>query len=617
MKYLITLILASSVALAQSDKERAKITATYDSKAIAELTLKIQQESKSTDAKISEYIKNYRFSDADKKIPNRFVGDLPIFYTGTNAGSATTMGAVALYPGGSLGLNVIGTGITAGVWDGSGVRDQHNELAGKVTLSDNASGYASHSTHVTGTIIAMGTSSTRRGIAYGGSAKTYDWNSDISEMSTFGQQGFLVSNHSYGYNTAALPMWIFGNYDSGASSIDQVANAYPFYQIVVAAGNDRNNPNLDQIDYKLGYDMLTGYGVSKNALTVAAVNQVLDYTGPLSVEMSPFSNYGPTDDGRIKPDISAKGVNVNSCGNLTNAQYQTLSGTSMAAPGVTGGIMLLQNHYNNLNSAFMRASTVRGLICHSAKEAGANVGPDYEFGWGLIDVEKAATIISGKNSTSVIEENTLANNQTFTKFFAIATPQTIMATICWTDPTGAQNGNGQEDIRTARLKNNLDIKIFKDDIPYYPWKLNVEEPTAAATRTSDNNVDNIEKIQIDNAQPGVYTIQVTHKGSLTGGSQVFSLIASGTTGITLGVASSDFSNNIVLYPNPTRNILNFATPNDAAVENVSFVDMLGKEIKMNSSVVNNAVSVESLSKGVYFVKFQYQGQVIVKKFIKE
>ena len=435
-------------------------------------------------------------------------------------------------------------------------------------------------------------------------------------MNTFGQGGYLVSNHSYGYNTASLPMWIFGNYDGGASSIDNIANAYPFYQIVVAAGNDRNNPNLDQIDYKEGYDMLTGYGVSKNALTVAAVNQVLNYSGPASVEMSSFSNYGPTDDGRIKPDISAKGVNVNSCGNLTNAQYSISSGTSMAAPAVTGAVMLLQNHYNNLNAVFMRASTVRGLICHSAKEAGNNVGPDYEFGWGLIDVAKAAAIISGKNTTSIIEENTLANNQTFTKSFAITTPQDIMATICWTDPTGAQNG-AQEDIRIARLKNNLDIKVFKDDMPYYPWKLNVESPTDAATRDTDNNVDNIEKVQIDNAQPGVYTIQVTHKGSLTGGSQVFSLIASGTTGITLGVASSDFSNNIVLYPNPTRSTLNFSTPNDETVENVSFVDMLGKEIQLNSSVVNNAVSVESLSNGVYFVKFQYQGKVIVKKFVKE
>lgn len=474
MKYLITLLLASSVAMAQSTKERAKITATYDAKAIAELEVKIQQETKLQEAKISEYIRNYRFADTNVQTPNRFIGNIPIFFTNNNAGSAITMGATALYPGGELGLSVSGAGMTAGVWDGSGVRDQHNELIGKVTLSDNAVGYSSHATHVTGTIIAMGSSSTRRGIAYSGMAKTYDWHSDIPEMNTFGQAGYLVSNHSYGYNTETLPMWIFGAYDGGAASIDNVANAYPYYQIVVAAGNDRNDPNLDQIDYKEGYDMLTGYGVSKNALTVAAVNQVLEYAGPSSVVMSAFSNYGPTDDGRIKPDIAAKGVNVSSCGNIGNAQYQSLSGTSMAAPGVTGGILLLQNHYNNLNQTFMRASTVRGLICHSAKEAGANVGPDYEFGWGLLDVAKAATVISGKNTTSILEENTLTSNQTFTKTFAISTPQDVMATICWTDPTASQTGNGQEDIRTAKLKNNLDIKIIKDGVEFFPWKLDVE-----------------------------------------------------------------------------------------------------------------------------------------------
>ena len=198
MKYLITLILASSVAMAQSTKERAKISATYDAKTVAELTQIIENESAANDVKISEYIRNYKFSDADKKVPNRFIGNIPIFFTNNNAGSATTMGATALYPGGELGLNVTGAGMTAGVWDGSGVRDQHNELIGKVTPSDDAQGYSSHATHVVGTIIAKGASSGRRGIAYSGLAKTYDWTSDISEMNAFGQEGYFVSNHSYG-----------------------------------------------------------------------------------------------------------------------------------------------------------------------------------------------------------------------------------------------------------------------------------------------------------------------------------------------------------------------------------------------------------------------------------
>lgn len=45
-------------------------------------------------------------------------------------------------------------------------------------------------------------------------------------------------------------------------------------------------------------------------MTVAAVGQVSNYVNATSVIMSTFSSYGPSDDGRIKPDISMKGVNV-------------------------------------------------------------------------------------------------------------------------------------------------------------------------------------------------------------------------------------------------------------------------------------------------------------------
>jgi len=94
--------------------------------------------------------------------------------------------------------------------------------------------------------------------------------------------------------------------------------------------------------------------------------------------------------------------------------------------------------------------------------------------------------------------------------------------------------------------NNLDLKIIKDNVVYYPWKMDYTDPTLGATRNSDNNVDNIEKVQIDLAQPGTYTIQVTHKGTLDTGTQDYTLIASGTNGLTLN--SSDFiSDNTFLY----------------------------------------------------------------------
>ena len=543
---------------------------------------------------------------------------LPIYYTIYNQGSSKTIGTNKMYPGGSLGLNVTGSGMTAGVWDGGKVRDTHVEFGGgKITLSDGAATLSPHSTHVTGTIIASGISALRRGIAYGGMAMTYDWTDDYTEMLNFGSQGYLVSNHSYGYIAADLPTYKFGSYDTSAIEIDNVSNANPYYQIVIAAGNDRSDNTIGQVVNKGGFDLLTGKCNSKNGIVVAAVEQVNTYVDSSSVVMSSFSNFGPTDDGRIKPDISAKGVAVNSCTSASNSSYDIYQGTSMATPAITGLVLMLQKHFNNLNaSTYMRASTVRGLICHSAKEAGLSPGPDYQFGWGLADAESAANIISNRNVSSVLEENTLTTGQTFTKQIAINTTQNIAATICWTDPTGVSTGT-QEDNRVPRLKNNLDLKILKDGVIYYPWKLDVESSSDPATNNADNDVDNVEKVEIFNADPGVYTIQVTHKGTLTGGSQVFSLIANSATGLNLNTRNYDFDNSVFIYPNPANNILNYNIKNNIEISAININDISGKEVYHNTSPSMTSIDISNLASGVYFITFKSDTNLVTKKFIKE
>jgi serine protease AprX len=619
MKYFYILLLVSAVASSQTANERMKIISSYNRADIAKLNDTIQLMDADQKTKIADYKKRHpSFQDSETKSLQRFYNGMPIFFTTFNAGSSQTIKTNTMYPGGSLGLSVTGAGITAAVWDGSAVRSTHTELTGRVTQIDANTDFSSHATHVMGTILASGVSSTRKGIAYGATGKAYDWTSDTSEMSAYATQGFLVSNHSYGYVAANLSIATFGAYDGTSVQYDQLANTYPYYQIVKAAGNDRNDTSLEQVQNKGGYDLITGAANAKNVLTVAAVEQVNTYVNAASVVMSDFSSYGPTDDGRVKPDIAAKGVNVNSLGSLTNNQYAVLSGTSMAAPAITGMIVMLQKHFNNLNaSSFMRSSTVRGLICHSASEAGLNTGPDYEFGWGLANAEGAANIITNRNVSTVLEENTLTSGQTFTKTIAINTAQNITATICWTDPTGVSN-NGAEDNRTPRLKNNLDLKILKDGNTYYPWKLNVEDPTAAATNISDNDVDNVEKVEIFNAEPGVYTIQVTHKAvNLVGNSQVFSLIANGSIALNLNTNDYAYDNSIFIYPNPANNVLNFDVKNNIAISGVSINDISGKEIYRAVDSITNSIDVSNLSSGVYFVTFKSDNNSVTKKFIKE
>ncbi|MDV7389891.1 S8 family serine peptidase, partial [Arthrospira platensis SPKY1] len=106
------------------------------------------------------------------------------------------------------------------------------------------------------------------------------------------------------------------------------------------------------------------------------------------------------------------------------------SGTSMAAPGVSGVLLLLQEHYSNVNNGdFMLAETAKGLILHTADEAGPSDGPDHMFGWGLINARRAAETISGNTISSIVEERTLTNGQTYTRDVFSVGNQPLMVSI--------------------------------------------------------------------------------------------------------------------------------------------------------------------------------------------
>jgi serine protease AprX len=618
MKYLYFLLFPV-ITFSQNLMERDLMVQSYDKYKVNNLisrnhNKKIEQSKLINDFKMKSKVIDSEFSSLQK-----IINGIPYYYTIYNNASAITIGVNELYSTGSLGLNLSGSSMFAGVWDGGKVRDTHVEFKGRVSIIDGSGSLSDHATHVTGTIIASGVSPLRRGIAYQANALTNDWNSDIEEMTNFASQGYLVSNHSYGYAlTPSSSKSIFGSYDDSSQEIDDLSNTFPYYQVVYAAGNDRSDFTLPQIQDKLGFDMLTGASCSKNSIVVAAVDKVVNYFDNTSVVMSPFSNYGPTDDGRVKPDISAQGVGVSSTTSTANTSYGVNNGTSMAAPAITGLILLLQEHYNNFNfSKYMKASMVRGLILHTANEAGSGLGPDYEFGWGVANGKKASQIISNANISNILEMNVLNQNSVFTKTMTNNTVQSLNVTICWTDPTGNQNTANVIDERSSRLVNNLDLKVFKDGVVYYPWKLDVNNPQSPATNNSDNDVDNIEKVFIENAEPGTYTIQVSHKGTLLTGNQEFSLIADGQNGLTLASSNFEKDNSIKLYPNPAQETLFFDLPVAFLPTDIAIYDITGKLISSFKYEQKNNIKVLDLTAGMYFIKFISPDRTINLNFLKK
>lgn len=476
----------------------------------------------------------------------------PMYYTTLNAGAAKMTKANNLYSGGGLGLNITGNNMIIGQWDYSKPRTTHELLAGKINSYDNLQNQtiSRHSTNIAGTLAGNNGEAEARGIAYEANINAYDWVDDVPEMLSQaynGTTGILVANNSYGFDPMYLQNYQFGKYNLTAQSWDNLMYLKPYLQIVKAAGNAREiDPAIvPQVSAKNGYDLLEGAGIAKNVLVVASAKKNVNMNSDEAFDVSAFSSYGPTDDGRIKPDICAPGENMYSSIETYDAAYGTYRGTSSAAAVVSGIITLLQQYYKSVSptQSYMLSSTVRALLAHTANDKGTE-GPDYIYGWGLADAKRASEaiynniegIINNEKKSTLIKEVTLNQGNKYTLYVVpYETSQPLSATISWTDPQG-NLVNNVVDLTNPNVVNDLDLKIVKinsngTESTYYPWKLGgMSNLTGAATKTSTNDVDTIERVDVKNPEIATYKIIVSPKTNATpllpGGSQTFSIVVS-------------------------------------------------------------------------------------------
>ncbi|WCO03381.1 S8 family serine peptidase [Psychroserpens ponticola] len=527
----------SSNLFAQTPVQKKAIADSYDQELLADLAIKYSRTFKEDFEAAKAYAAANNIpvyihkENGGISVLHKVLEDGTLLYTSTtNQGAARTIKTNKLYPGPSpLDLEIEGDGIVMGIWDGGLVLSTHEMLEGRVVQIDDAITLSEHATHVSGTMISSGVQqSSAKGMAPKATLLASDFGNAFSEMIDQAAAGLILSNHSYGTNINAVPVQHLGAYTNQSRTLDQLLFNTPYYTTVWSAGNDRNdgfNPGDN------GYDLLTDTANSKNNIVVAAVNQVNNYTGPESVVMSNFSSWGPTDDGRIKPDISAKGVDTYSSISSANDAYGFLSGTSMAAPSVTGTLALLQELYSDIHGDFMKSATVRALIIQTALEAGLEPGPDFRFGWGLLNAEAAAQALLDEGFESLINERTLSNSDTYTKTVTSNGVDPLVVTIAWTDPPAITTTI--EDDPNPRLINDLNLELEDaGGILHYPWKF-VPGFTSSPPFKGVNNIDNVEKVEID-VPAGDYIIRVSHVGTLLNGSQDYSLIAT-------GILESDFT----------------------------------------------------------------------------
>jgi len=202
--------------------------------------------------------------------------------------------------------------------------------------------------------------------------------------------GVDITSSSLGYNTFDLPEFSYTYKDmDGKTTIVTKAAELAFRRGVVTISSAGNEGALPWF-----YILAPADGI--NTIAIGAVNQ--------ENQVASFSGHGPSYDGRIKPDVVAKGVGVY-CANAEDfSAYFTRSGTSVAAPIASGVVALLLSVYPHLKN-----TQVRSIFFESADN---NLSPDNERGYGLVSAVKAIQFpnLDAAGNTFLLNKMFLSND---------------------------------------------------------------------------------------------------------------------------------------------------------------------------------------------------------------
>jgi uncharacterized repeat protein (TIGR01451 family) len=466
--------------------------------------------------------------------------------------------------------NLNGTGITVGVWEfGNTVYAAHLDLTPRVIVqAGQTATNDDHAAHVAGTIGASGVNvANAEGMAPNATIASWDSANDAAEMTNAatspGGAGqptpIQISNHSYGtivgWNGAGTTFTnnqnLFGQYNIQAQGYDNIV-AQTGLIVVKSAGNDRNNApavpvpgqpaDCFQGGLAVAADCIDPRGTAKNIITVGAM------TGPAGI--TGFSSYGPTDDGRIKPDLMAHGFNLLSLAcncfddrdgdglddvpNSTTSN-RTLSGTSMSTPVVSGVAALVLQEAGRLGIGITPAA-VKALLVQTAQDVQgigqSNPGPDFATGYGIADVQAAVDLLRLPGGPGLVQDTiaTAGAAGAFTRAFVVPAGQPeLRMTLAWTDPAGTP------------LQNDLDLRLIApNSTAVTPWRLNPAAPGTAAVRNGgDDAVNNVEQVSVLSPAAGIWQAQVTAKATSASFPQAFALAGPFSPVAPLSIAKAD------------------------------------------------------------------------------
>lgn len=327
--------------------------------------------------------------------------------------------------------------------------------------------------------------------------------------------GAAISNNSWGFRD-------HGEYGVDSQEFDALvrdaqAGVAGNQQMVevFAAGNDGEGVNGSSNE---GYGTVGSPGTAKNVITVGASESVRSIGGPdgcgvadaqadNSADIIDFSSRGPTDDGRLKPDLVAPGTHVVGarpqhsgytgdmvCGPFFDVLYSLSSGTSQAVPEVTGAAALIRDWYRREHgggNVVPSPAMTKAILANTATDlAGGDSGkgapiegaPNTDQGWGRVNMGE----VLNSPARAFLDQGSVLSStgQSDVRAYQVQDPgRPVKVSLAWTDPPGMLAGEA--------FVNNLDLVVEAGGRTYNGnvFSGGLSEPGGAADPR--NNLENV------------------------------------------------------------------------------------------------------------------------------
>jgi len=390
----------------------------------------------------------------------------------------------------------------------------------KILAYNTTQSLQTHGTHVSGIVAGdNGDNSDTRGVAYGAKI-VFDDIPSLSDSSSgtlllprFEQhrdQGARVHTNSWG---------------------DDGSTAYTGWCRAIDTFMWENEDNL-VVFAETNQSTIRTPENAKNLLAVAATRDTP------SQEQKGFGGVGPTTDGRRKPDIMAPGRPVMSAAAGQSCNVTSLSGTSMAAPGVAGTALLARQYFTDGfypsgvaagEDAFTpSAALLKATLLNSARDVtgisfGGDAYPNFSEGWGRVTLDDALYFPGDSRELLVFDvwnADGLSTGEDTAQSIAVeSSGEQLRITMTFTDAPGAL-------LASSPAVNDLDLEVTSPSGEVYRGNVFDAANGVSITGGSWDPINNVEQVHIDSPEVGEWSVRVIGR-AVNVGSQGYAIAATG------------------------------------------------------------------------------------------